>query len=44
MRIKKRDTGCFFSGMILPRMNRSWRAGAKVIESSAEMSMTNVFV
>ena len=40
----KRETGCFFSGLILPRMRRSRSAGAKVIESSAEISITNVFV
>ena len=40
----KRETGWFFSGRILPRMNRSRSAGAKVIDSSAEISMTNVFV
>ena len=42
--MRKRETGCFDSGKILPRINTSRSAGAKVMERIAAASITKVFV
>ena len=42
--IMNRDTGCFASGKMRPRIKKSRRAGANVMDSTAAASITNVLV